>query len=212
MSKTKLIVAVFAAVIAISAVASATASAGWRVGGVLLAAGSKQKLMTSGIVEQPALLQGGGAEISCGRVGQEDITGVAPEIEGTNKGSATSVTFHECVGSGVCPIAGNTITTVPVLITELTLDGTLAVKGAFVPETKTTFTTIKFEGAECALLGTQPVTGKASFLAFTGQDERTFQSVLLFSEAGKLKIGSSEAKLHGRGLLSTANLVPWSFI
>ncbi len=212
MSKTKLIVAVFAAMVAISAVTSATAFAGWKVGGTELAAGAKQKLMTSGIVEQPAILEGIGFKITCGRTGKEDITGVAPEIEGTNKGGATSVTFHECAGEEPCAIGSNTITTVPVLLTELTLDGTLAVKGAFVPETKTTFTTIKFEGAECALTGTQPVTGKASFLAFTGQDERTFQSVLLFSETGKLKVGSSEAKLHGRGLLSTANLVPWSYV
>jgi len=214
MSRIKLVIAAFAAVLAVGAVASTTAFAateGWMVNGTMLS-GSK-KLMTTGKVTQAGLLKGSGVEVEC--QGSE-IGGVNPEIVAPNKGGASSVTFNGCLtvreSAKTCTLNTKTVSTVPVLLTELTLDGTLAVKGAIVPETKTTFASLTFTGAECALLGTQPVTGKVLILASLGQDEMTWQPVLLFSDAGSLKLGSGGAELHGAGELATENLEPWSFL
>jgi len=214
MSKIKLVIAAFAAVLAVGAVASTTAFAateGWMVNGTMLS-GSK-KLMTTGKVTSPGKLASASVEVEC--TGSE-IGGVAPEIVAPNKGGASSVVFKECgtvgASSAVCTLNTKTLSTVPVLLTELTLDGTLAVKGAVVPETKSEFAKLTFTGGECAVAGTQPVTGKVLILAHLGQDEMTWQPVLLFSDTGALKLGSGAATLTGAGELATENLEPWSFL
>ena len=217
MSRVKLVIVAFAAVVAVSAVAAGTAFAateGWMVNGTMLS-GSK-KLMTTGKVTSNGKLSAAGVEIECT---SPEIEGNGPEITSPNKGGATSVIFKSCevtTGKPPCSLATKTIGTLPVLITEITLDGALAVKGKFVPEkgvgTKAVFATIKYEGASCALVGIQPVTGRVSFLASLGQDEMTWQPVLIFAAAGDLFEGSSEAKLHGEAELATENLEPWSFL
>jgi hypothetical protein len=209
MSKTKLIMSAFVAVLAFSALASASASAataGWMVNGKLLSGSAA--LATTAKVDEKAKLSAAGVEIECTG---ENLNGVAPQITSAASGSATSLIFTGCVSkTATCTLGTTTIGTVPV-IAEATLDGALGVLATFSPKTKTTFTTIEYLGANCALEGIQPVTGKAVVLDPTGQDEATSQLIKVTS-ASTLKVGSSAATLTGSALLKLASGEPWSFL
>jgi hypothetical protein len=99
------------------------------------------------------------------------------------------------------------------ILTEATLDGTLAVKESIKPETGTEFVTISLEGELCALEGLQSVSGKASVLAPTGQDERTLQQYNAINAAeGELKIGGKTALIKGSSLIKLASGESWSFL
>ncbi len=207
MSKIKLGIVAFAAVLVFSAVASSMASAataGWMVNGALLS-GSKP-LATTAKVEQAGILEGANFKITCTG---ETLNGVSPTITSPAKGSATSLEFTGCSGEEPCSIEGTTIKTVPISV-EATLDGALAAKATFTPQTKNTFATIHFIGPSCALLGVQPVTGTQEVLAPEGQDERTLQ--LIKAIGSSLKVGSSPATLLGSALLKLASGETWSFL
>ncbi len=208
MSKIKLGIAAFAAVLAFSVVATSAASAataGWMVKGTLLS-GSKALATTAKITSGSSILEGAGFRVVC--KGQ-NLVGVGPVISSPAMGLATSLEFTECAGEGTCAIEGTTIKTVPILA-EATLEGTLAAKATFTPETKNTFTTIKFLGETCALLGIQPVTGSQQVSAPEGQDERTLQLIQAIGET--LKVGSTPAKLLGSAQLKLASGETWSFL
>jgi hypothetical protein len=82
---------------------------------------------------------------------------VSAEIDSPTGGAVGKLEFKECSSNENCTVT-KTIGSLPLII-DTTLDGTLATTTTFLPKTKTTFTTFKFEGEKCALLGVQPVTG-----------------------------------------------------
>jgi len=219
MSKAKLVVAAFFAVLAFSALASSTASAataGWLVNGTLLTGTQTAALATTAFVDEKGILTFGTGEgeikITCS---SSTLRGENPKIEASgNKASATSLIFEECTvtSTGECTLATTSIGTLP-LTTEVTLDGPLAVQGTFKPPVNT-FATFKLNGTNCAAAGVNPVKGTAPWLAPTGQDERTLQllSVNITKAQNVLQVGSAAASLSGSLLLKLASLLGWSFM
>jgi hypothetical protein len=214
MSKAKIMMTVCVGVLALSAFASASASAvtaGFMVNGTML--NGTKALASTAAVDEVGVLNTAGVTITCnGSV----LNGASPKIDSaTNMGDAESLTFNGCSANANCKVP-TSISTLPVLV-DLTLDGTLAVKGKFLPHgpganTKT-FATILFEGNLCALEGVQPVSGTQAFLAPTGQDERTLQLISATQDvAGELKVGSNAATLKGSILVRLASGEPFSFL
>jgi hypothetical protein len=209
MSKVKMIVSMFIAVLAFSAIASASASAataGWMVNGTLLTGSAA--LATTAPSEETAVLNGAGLNIEC----KGPLNGLKPEIKSSNKGAAT-LTFTVCsTKNGECEVPAE-ISTAPVLA-EVTLEGALAVSAKFTPETGTLFSTVKFSGAKCAVAGNKPITGKVIAKGPTGQDERAVQelTVNVTEGAGELFIASSAASLKGAALLKLQSGQTWSFL
>jgi len=220
MSKAKLMVAAFFAVLALGALASSTASAatvGWLVNGTLLTGTQTAAIATTAFVDEKGILAFGEGEgevkITCS---SSTLGGVSPQIEATNKGSASSLIFEGCesTSTGECKlVSGKSIGTLPIT-TEVTLDGPLAVQGVFKPKSGTTFATIKLEGTNCAESGKVGIKGTAPWLAPTGQDERTLQllSVNITKEQNVLQVGSLAASLKGSILLALVSLKGWSFM
>jgi hypothetical protein len=141
------------------------------------------------------------------------ISSVAPEIKPPNSGAATEIVFHECSMNANCTVT-KTIGTFPLAV-AFELNGTLAAKATFTPKTPgTLIARLVVGGAECAILGLQPVTGKVSASLPTGQDERTLQLVTVnISEAsGEVKVGSSSASIRGAVLPRLASSETWSFL
>lgn len=185
------------------------AAAGWMVNGTNLT-GTKA-LATTAAVDKVSTLTAGGVTVTCSG---STLNSVSPVINGaTEMGNASSLEFTSCAGNTVCLLGGSTIKTLPVLL-DLTLDGALAVKGRFLATNSSKLlATLKFEGVECALAGTQGVTGSATVLAPTGQDERTLQQLNATSEeSGSLKLGPSAATLTGSILVRLASGEPFSFL
>jgi hypothetical protein len=123
------------------------------------------------------------------------------------------LTFTGCVSKTTgCTLEGTKISTVPI-VAEATLEGALAVKVKFSPKTKNTFATFKFNGT-CAAVGTNPVTGHATVLAPTGQDEKVLQLVtsITTEKAEELFVGSSPASLTGSANLQLESGAPWSYL
>jgi hypothetical protein len=215
MSKIKMIVTTLIAVLAFSALASASASAataGWMVGGTQLT--TTAALATTAQVDESGTLTVPSSKVTIECKGNT-LNGLAPQIEsaGTdNKGSASSLEFTGCKSTtSTCTIASEKIGTVPINA-EATLEGTLGVKVIFTPKTTKVFTTIEYIGSECSLAGIKPVKGKATVKAPTGQDENTLQLIEAATGAGELEVGSSEAQLKGSALLKLASGLPWSFL
>jgi hypothetical protein len=212
MSRAKLLFTACFVVFALSALASATASAGeWMVEGKPLS--GSEELATGALVlaEGELKVLPAVTTIKC-RAHEIGITGgkiIAPDGV-----LATSISFKECEGEGACTeIAnGGAIKTLPVHGLAL-LDGPLNTYISVLPETKTTFATIGFTSENCALFPSQPVTGSASLLAHEGFDERVIHRVLAFSLPKALKVGSSEADLRGAVAdIELKSKKPWSFL
>lgn len=125
------------------------------------------------------------------------------------------ITFHACnvVGSEVCSLENELISTVPIHgLANLDLPGSLNAYILLLPETKTTFATIKFNGATCALSGVQPVTGDASLLIHGALHEVLLHLVLAITLKGALKVGSDEAHLIKVGFdIALNSHLTWSF-
>ena len=214
MRMVKTVFVVCVAVSVMGAVATTTASAvtpGWMVNGNMLE-GSKA-LATTAAVDESTVLSGGGFSLRCsGAI----LSGVAPEIISPSMGSATSLILHECVSTTTdCELSASDkeIHTVP-LLSEVTLEGVLGVRGMFSPKTGSTLATIKFEGEKCSGAGTKGITGSVVASAPTGQDERTSQLHTVNTEATEstLKFASGAAKLTGKALLKLASGEPWSYL
>jgi hypothetical protein len=104
------------------------------------------------------------------------------------------------------------IATFPTLLTELTLEGTLAVKGEIKPTEKFGFAQVQVFGTSCAASGQYFIQGALGLLLPFGQDERTLQT-LLISDAGKLTIGMHPATAHFTWLVGlSATNQTWSFL
>ncbi|HUN77734.1 MAG TPA: hypothetical protein VMU32_02320 [Solirubrobacteraceae bacterium] len=215
MSKVKLTIGMFIAVLAVGAVASASASAaGWMMEGAELTGTASLNNVAPKLL--PAELTASGVTIKC----KGNLEGVEPRIFGSNKGSAASLIFKECESTTkACELTAaekTGIGTVPVLA-EATLEGTSNVSIAFKPKTGSIFATIKYEaGSEgtCALLGLKGVTGKVTAKSPGGKMESLEHTleVGVTAESGELKVGSAGASLSGAAMLKLEESVNWSFL
>ncbi len=203
--------ACLAAAMAIGAVASASASAsaGWMVNGTQLSGSAA--IMRAELVNGSAItLSSSVVSISCEA---PTIEAEASSITSPSAGQASSVTFNECSSTTEhCELAETSVTTSPLQTSEVVLEGSSGVRGLFIPQTKTTFATVKFNGELCAVAGTQPITGKVDWLAPKGQEERTAQLLLVLALAGQLKIGSSEAHLQFSYLQYVEGNKAWRYL
>lgn len=184
-------------------------TSGWMVNGTSLV-GAKA-LAATAAVDKVGTLKAAEVEVTCSG---STLNSVSPTINGaTGMGDASSLEFTSCVGSAVCPLGQSTVKTLPILL-DLTLDGTLAVKGSFLPTNSSKLlATLKFEGVECSFAGVDGVTGVATALAPTGRDERTLQQINFTNEvAGSLKLASAAATLGGSILVRLASGEPFSFL
>jgi len=213
MSKAKVVFAALIAVLAVSAMASssATAAEGWLIKGTLLA--GIAKFSNTASVDEVFVLKFSGTEIICSA---NILDGMGLQIENPNMASAETIIFAGCAvtSGGECELnSGPRIETLPIL-TEVTLDGPLAVRGVLKPQKVTTLATINLKGANCAVQGKQPITGTAAWLAPTGQDERTLQllSVNITEASKEFRVGGLDASLKGSILLKLASSLPWSFM
>jgi hypothetical protein len=189
---------------------AATASAGeWDVNGAKLvgtkALASPAKVLAHGKLE----VVGAGISIEC--VATElGING--GELVAPDEVRAKDLTFKECGVTAPCTLASNVILTLA-LHGLAELDGTLGTLIKVLPLPSKTFAVLHFEGATCALLGSQPVTGTADLLAPSGKDPSVLQLVNAFSLPGSLKVGSSEGTLEGLSVdLQLASKETWNFL
>lgn len=179
----------------------APAADAWLVGGSELT--STAALATTAAVDQAFKLKGSGVTIECTG---HSLNAASPEITSTDGLNTTKLTFNECSSASPSCTVSKTIQTVP-LETEF-IEGTLQEDNAFLAsKTKTTLATIKYEGAECALSGTQALTGKISANFPTGQEEKTLQTVKVnTTEASEyLKLDGAAAELTGSALIKLAS-------
>lgn len=198
-----------AIVVAIGALVPAPAMAsGWMVGGSNLV--GTRALATTAKVDEEGVLQGAGITVVCEG---KTLNAVGPEIKSPNTAAASSIEFTECSAASPCRLTNERIKTEPV-IAEATLEGALAYTAVIVPKAGTIFTSITFTGTECALEGTQPITGRVKVLAPTGQGERTVQLISSIStEAShEIKIGSGAGGLTMSVLRGTAHGERWSLL
>lgn len=209
MSKKLVITACVGALALTAFVLASPVSAQWMVNGTNLAAGETKALASGAPVHELMKLKAAGVTIEC--KGKNFEFG-SPQIEAGDKGATNSLIFTECAADGKCTVS-KTIATLP-LMEVATLDGALAANISFLPKTKTIFAVIQVTGLECALAGAQPATGKAKFLAPTGQDERLLQLIesKTTEASGELKIGVSPVELKASALLKLAADLPWSFL
>ncbi|HSZ12914.1 MAG TPA: hypothetical protein VK790_02645 [Solirubrobacteraceae bacterium] len=198
----------FAAMLVLSALvatAASAAEAGWMVNKAQLSGSSA--LAATAKITPGSLTAANGLNIRC----NGEILEGSGEITSPTKSSG-QVTFQKCKSENEnCTLSSEKIGTLPLLVTEITLEGTLAVKGRIEGETKA-FATFKYEGASCALAGVNLVRGKVEFLLAQGQDEGTSQEILITALPGELLLGSSEAKIHFTTLLSLKSGQSWSFL
>ena len=209
MSKVKVTLSVLVALFALSAIASASASAaGWMVSGTELSGSTS--LATTAKTDKAAKLKAAGVTIECTGT---NLEGTSPVITAPNTGSATSLTFTECESTNATCSVTKTIGTVPIHAT-VALGAGNDVKARFLPKTKTVFATIEYKGATCALLGVQPVSGKALVDDANGKVESVLQLIeaVTTEASGELKVGSSPAELTGSALLKLASGAQWSFL
>jgi hypothetical protein len=194
-------VAVAVLTTAVCALAAQSASAAWYVAGTELAGSAA--IATTATVAEPIKLKAGGVTVECS-ASSATITG--GEIKASNKIAANSIAFKECKSTtGTCTVSPTTIATSAVLaeLTEQTLEDV----ATLIPK-KSPFATIKYEGAECALAGTLPLTGKAAIqLPFGNNQEETLQEAQLkvLEKSGELKLGSSAAELEGAAQFKLAS-------
>jgi hypothetical protein len=178
MSQAKLVTITCIAALAFTAFASATATAataGWMASGNLLT-GSAAILETT---EPLSLYEfvSTSTTIICSSLMLKNSSLAAP-----NKLSVESMVFLLCAAAFPCGIANSRITTTP-LTGEATLEGNLAAKILVKPSTGTLLSTVEFVGSGCTLQGVQPITGRLSLLAPTGQDEKVVQQISLSADA-----------------------------
>jgi hypothetical protein len=168
-------------------------------------------LASTAAVDKESRLTFGGTTVVCTGKTQNAI---APMIQSTNKGSATSLGFTGCttLAGEKCELVGTAINTLPISL-EATLDSPLAVLTTIRPKTGTVFTTILFTGSLCATGGeVQGLTGHVAVLGPTGLGERASLQVNAASRGTELFVGEAPATLEGSALLKLASGLPWSFL
>jgi hypothetical protein len=125
---------------------------------------------------------------------------------------AQDLTFSKCTATKPCSLASETLLTLP-LHGIAQLDGTSNTLVTVLPLPSKTIAVIRFEGAECALLGAQPLTGTLDLLIDGGGEAAATHVVLGFSLKGALKLGSSEATFTAfTADLKLASEQTWKFL
>ncbi len=209
MPEVKLLAAVCFVVSVLCGLTSSVALAGnWDVNGTVLngtaALGNALVLAHGGFSVSLA-----GVEIQC-TSSESEING--GELISPDWVEAASVVFKECIvsGSGGCSTPTELLGT-SVVHGLAELDGSSNTRILILPLPSKSFGAIRFEGETCALLGEQPVTGKASILIDDGAVARATQLALI-SGSG-LKVGSDEATLSGADVdLKLASGQTWNFL
>ncbi|HUN77872.1 MAG TPA: hypothetical protein VMU32_03030 [Solirubrobacteraceae bacterium] len=208
MSFAKLMAALCALVAGMALNVSSASAAGWMVGGSELS-GSEAVATTAAAMEN-AKGEASGVTVECAGA---TTNAVSPKLEAPNKASASSIVFTGCESKTAgCKTAKTEIGTVPVTV-EATLEGATKVRAVGRPVTGKIFTTIKYEGAECALAGVKPVTGQVT--ATSSADEEVLESlvlILITEASGELKEGSSSAYLHIHVLVRLASGRAWNYL
>lgn len=197
---------------ALGTLATSTASAGeWDVGGTRLigsaAIASPSVVLSHGQLQVPVA----GVTIEC-LAPEFHING--GEIVAPDELRAKDLTFLKCStgSSGNCSLANENILTLAIHgLAEL--DGTLGTLIRLLPLPSKTISVLRFEGASCALLGVQPVTGRIDLLLPTGKDPSVLQLILAYSLFEELRIGANEATLSGfTGDIKLTSGKTWNFL
>jgi hypothetical protein len=183
-------------------------AASWKVNGAALT--GTAALAKTAEVTEAWKLTASGTNVECAG---KALSATSEVIEAPNKGSVSSLIFSECKASEPCSIAGTEVKTVPLVSETEGGEGAEGAKFILKPKTKTILATIDFLGSTCALLGVQPVTGKATTLLPNGFLEKTLQEIStnIPSSSGELKVGSSAAELKFKALLKLETGKLWSF-
>ncbi len=207
MSKVRILVLASFAAFALSAIAAGSAQAGWLVLGSLLVGSTA--VSPSTITDKEGVLSWSTLTIKCPKL--EVDGGVISEPD---KFLATSLLFLECRATPAeCELTKPEVHTLPIE-GLVTLEGALAAVATVKPDTSgKIFATFEFKPEKkCAAEGKQAVTGTATILAPTGQDERLWQLIsALITTPGELKVGEAEAKIEGSALFHLTSDMPWSF-
>lgn len=196
MSKTRLILASILAALAVSAVASATASAApqYVINKVSFSGEEtvegKVKAGTKAVLTSKL---NGGAEIKIECSKGSLNTG---KLRENFKGSAKAINFEECkVATPTGCSVAKTLTTNEVTA-EAVDTGTVGVSEKFAPKTGTTFITINVSGELCAGEGSYPVTGAAECEGLNPTVEEVNKGCNFTSTSGStLKFGTNTATL-----------------
>ncbi len=220
MSRAKLLFAASIAVLAFSAMASATASAatGWDVNGTLLV--GTAALANTALVLAFGKLESAGVEVQCQGHEIEISEGF---IRHPDELLAKDLTFHKCKvlnpATSECKLSNETILTSALHgLAELDTKGsTLNTLILILPLPSKTFAVLTFEGEKCALAGNQPITANKNpaidLLIHEGGISLLLHLVLAFSLPESLRLGSSEAKLGGLDFdIKLANDQTWAFL
>jgi len=217
MSKVKVVMTVLGALMVLSAMGAASASAEWLVNGKPLvgsAALSPQALVDAfSTLLVPALI----LSVQCNG---HFLDGLNPQITAPNTGSASALTFLGC--NTTAPATGcalektnQPVETQPILATAY-LGAGESVRILFKPETKNTFAKLDFSEANtCAFDGPEPVQGQLTATSPDGQLELLAHilSGLGSVENNSLEIGGDKAYLDGgAALLTLSSDSKWSFM
>jgi hypothetical protein len=207
---------VLGAVVALSALGAASASATWFVNGTTLTGSAALSSAAAVDAESTLLVPALNLAIKCNG---KFLDGLQPQIFGSDRGYAAALTFLGCntVTPAKCALAKENQPIATTAILALAAKGTgEAVKVTFKPETKTTFTNISFsEENTCAFNGLEPVTGELVAGAPTGQLSLSAQPLTgLGSTEGNnsLLIDGDRSFLDGgSALLTLASGSKWNF-
>lgn len=199
---------VVAVVMALGAVASASASASsWYDGGAELA--SSAPLATSTTMTENVQLYSAGVIIECSSV----------ELKSADIASHTGGQIEHLVYKGCsfvdepCSLSSSTIESKPLTMTAAlgknSPEDTLLLK----PTSGTVVAEYKIVGAECGLAGGVKLQGQMKFALPKGREELAEQELLIQTTngAGELRWGSAEISLSGKAKLKLASGSKWSF-
>jgi hypothetical protein len=213
MLRAKIITPISLIACAFSAWGTASASAGWFVGGTQLT--TSARLATAEVVDEipTVLVPSLNLAVTCNG---GTFDNASPEIIAGNSVKAQALTFLECktITPPACELEGSTIGTVPI-IAVASLGPGEEVRVKYLPQTKTTITSVEFKsGNECAFKGIQSVTGSITEGIPKGQLEAATETLVGLGsvENNSLQIGGNKVVIDGgRGLVKLASGSKWSF-
>jgi hypothetical protein len=222
MSKVRIVVAVFVAALAFSAVASSSALAGmgWFVGGVRQGASGSQALTNTARVTEGAVLSvpSLNLKLTCAALSGEKV-----ELSGTTLGKAKHLFFENCseIEPVTCVLASKNVTVAPVLALPELSGSPTKLLILFHPETGKEFAQVNFvknpaQSKACAggLSGEKPVDGAVNLLAPTGLTEHAEQELegLGTTDNNSLEVAGDKGYIEGgKAFLKLANSAEWSF-
>jgi hypothetical protein len=213
MSRTHIVGLACIAVLTVTAMTSASASAAeWLIGSKALPSGSKAPLTSKAVTDEPALLNvpGLGLKLSCTSTDFFGAFLVGPDIT-----TITQLTHLGCseITPSTCKIEPSTVVLEPLVLLIITGSGTSDFL-EFQPATGTVIGTLTFTGT-CSFAGEQPLSGKYKLSMPTGQTEETSQAI---SGLGSLEGNTSlifDKNIafieKGKALLSLVSGSKWSF-